>query len=95
MSYSRRERFYFDDTFRKADMRRNHSWTRRFTRKCLQFVLASALFAAPAAADTRKPVANPDPEYPEIARRMNLNGSVKVEIVIAPDGTIKYVKVLG
>ena len=68
---------------------------RRFAGTTLQFALASVLFAAHAAADTRKPVANPDPEYPEIARRMNINGTVKVELVIAADGTIKSAKVLG
>ncbi len=76
-------------------MRTNDSWMRRFACRCFGLVLAIALCAAHAAADTRKPVANPDPEYPEIARRMNLNGIVKVEIVIAPDGTIKSAKVLG
>jgi TonB family protein len=76
-------------------MRSNHSWMRRFARKTLPLALASALFAAHAAADTRKPVANPDPEYPEIARRMNISGTVRVELVIAADGTIKSAKVLG
>ena len=76
-------------------MRSNHSWIRRFARKTLRLALASVLFAAYAAADTRKPVVNPDPEYPEIARRMNINGTVKVELVIAADGTIKSAKVLG
>ena len=76
-------------------MRSNHSWMRRFVRKTLPLALASALFAAHAAADTRKPVVNPDPEYPDIARRMNINGTVKVELVIAADGTIKSAKVLG
>ena len=76
-------------------MRRNDSWRRRFARTARHLGLAIALFAAHAAADTRKPVANPDPEYPEIARRMNLNGTVKVELVIAADGTIKSAKVLG
>jgi len=61
----------------------------------LQGGLAIALFAAHAAADTRKAVANPDPEYPEIARRMNISGTVKVELVIGADGTIKSAKVLG
>jgi TonB family protein len=70
-------------------------WTRRFAGKCLALALASALFAAHAAADTRKPVVNPDPEYPEIARRMNLTGTVRVEIVIAADGTIKSARVMG
>lgn len=76
-------------------MRTNLSWTRRFARKGLQFTLAGALLAAHAAADSRKPVVNPDPEYPEIARRMNLNGTVRVELVIAADGTIKSAKVMG
>jgi TonB family protein len=76
-------------------MRRSESWRRRFVRKGLQWALASALFAALAAADTRKPVVSPDPEYPEIARRMNISGTVKVELVIAADGTIKSVKVMG
>ncbi len=76
-------------------MRRNDSWKRRFARRDLQWILASALFAAHAAADARKPVVNPDPEYPEIARRMNISGTVKVELVISADGTIKSAKVLG
>lgn len=76
-------------------MRRNDSWRRRFARKGLQWILASALFGAHAAADSRKPVVNPDPEYPEIARRMNISGIVKVELVIAADGTIKSAKILG
>jgi len=76
-------------------MSRNDSWARRFACRALQLVLASTLLTAHAAADTRKPVANPNPEYPEIARRMNISGTVKVELVIAADGTILSAKVLG
>ena|SRR5579863_2747815 len=76
-------------------MYRNDSWRRRFARKTWLLGLAIALFAAYAVADTRKPLVNPNPEYPEIARRMNINGTVKVELVIAADGTIKSAKVLG
>jgi TonB family protein len=76
-------------------MYRNDSWRRRFAGKTLLLGMAIALFAAYVAADTRKPVVNPSPEYPEIARRMNINGTVKVELVIAADGTIKSAKVLG
>lgn len=74
---------------------RSNSWTRRFAGRLLQFLMASLLIVAYAAADTRKPVVNPDPEYPEIARRMNISGVVKVEILIGADGTIKSAKVLG
>jgi TonB family protein len=35
------------------------------------------------------------PVYPELARRMNLSGTVKVEVVVAPNGTVKEAKVVG
>ena len=35
------------------------------------------------------------PVYPEIARRMGLSGSVRLEVVIAPNGTVKDTKVIG
>ena len=36
-----------------------------------------------------------EPVYPELARKMNLTGTVKVEVVIAPNGTVKEAKVVG
>jgi protein TonB len=76
-------------------MGKNDGWTRRFARKALQLALAGLLFATLAGADARKAVVNPDPEYPEIAKRMNISGMVKVELVIAADGSITSAKVLG
>jgi TonB family protein len=35
------------------------------------------------------------PSVPELARKLNLTGTVRVEIVIAPDGTVKRTRVLG
>lgn len=35
------------------------------------------------------------PVYPELARRMNLSGVVKIAVVIAPNGTIKEARVVG
>jgi TonB family protein len=35
------------------------------------------------------------PAYPELARKMNLSGTVKIEIVVAPNGTVKDAKILG
>jgi len=67
----------------------------RISHCLLRGLLAVILLAAHVLADTRKPVVNPDPEYPEIARRMNITGIVKMEIVISPEGTIKSMKVLG
>lgn len=35
------------------------------------------------------------PEYPELARHMNLSGVVRVEVQIAPDGKVKRTRILG
>ena len=32
---------------------------------------------------------------PELARKLNLSGAVRVEVVIAPDGTVKRTRVIG
>jgi TonB family protein len=35
------------------------------------------------------------PQYPELAKRMNVSGRVKIEVVIAPDGRVKTTRVVG
>lgn len=35
------------------------------------------------------------PEYPELARKMNITGTVKVQVVVSPNGTVKEAKVVG
>lgn len=35
------------------------------------------------------------PAYPDLARRMNLRGSVRLELSVLPSGTVKSTKVLG
>jgi TonB family protein len=35
------------------------------------------------------------PAYPELARRMNVSGKVKIEVVIAADGHVKSTRVIG
>jgi TonB family protein len=44
---------------------------------------------------TRKVKFKVAPEYPELARRMNLRGTVKVLVVVAPSGNLKDTKVMG
>ncbi len=43
----------------------------------------------------RKAKSKVNPNYPELARRMNIGGKVKVEVVIAPDGHVKAARALG
>lgn len=35
------------------------------------------------------------PVYPDLARKMNITGTVKIEVVVAPNGTVKDAKVVG
>jgi TonB family protein len=35
------------------------------------------------------------PLYPDLARKMNITGTVKVEVVVAPNGTVKEARVVG
>lgn len=35
------------------------------------------------------------PLYPELARRMNVSGKVKIEVVITPDGRVKSTRIVG
>jgi TonB family protein len=52
--------------------------------------------AQDAQGETRRRVKSKvEPVYPELARKMNLTGTVKVEVVIAPNGTVKEAKVVG
>jgi len=48
-----------------------------------------------ASGDVRKIVRKTLPTYPEIAKRMNLSGTVKVMAVVAPDGSVKSVQPMG
>ena len=44
---------------------------------------------------TRKVKTRVTPTYPELARRMNIKGTVKVLVVVSPDGSLKNTKVVG
>jgi TonB family protein len=70
----------------------------------LALMLAAALVSFPVAnAQTenvevdgaRKVVSKVQPTYPAVARTMNLSGSVKLEIVVAPSGSVKSIQVIG
>ena len=44
---------------------------------------------------TRKVVSRVAPIYPALARKLNLHGLVKLEVVIAADGSVKSAEVTG
>jgi len=43
----------------------------------------------------RKVLSKVVPVYPELARKMHISGSVKVEVIVAPTGSAKNTKALG
>jgi TonB family protein len=62
-------------------------------------VLAVSLFAGYqsvfAQDASRKVKRKVQPEYPELAKRLNIRGTVRLQVQITPDGKVKEVKVLG
>jgi protein TonB len=61
-------------------------------------VMAVVIFAfhpASAQATLRKVKNRVDPVYPDLAKRNNISGSARVELLITTDGRVKDVKVLG
>ena len=77
------------------------------SQRCLAAVLAvatvgltqGASFAGAQATQSeeivRRAKTRVDPNYPELARKMNLAGTVKIEIVVAPNGSVKDARVVG
>jgi TonB family protein len=43
----------------------------------------------------RKIKTKTSPTYPELARRMNVSGKVKIEVIITPDGHVRSSRVIG
>lgn len=48
-----------------------------------------------AADESRKIVHHEDPEYPQIAAKMSLHGTVKLKVWIAPDGSVRRLEYIG
>jgi periplasmic protein TonB len=45
--------------------------------------------------EERKVVSRVDPEYPDALKRLYIGGVVRVEVEVAPNGTVKSTKLLG
>jgi protein TonB len=60
-------------------------------------ILTGVSFAQSGSTDEskRKVKTKVSPVYPELARRMNVAGKVKIEVVISPDGHVKTTRVVG
>jgi periplasmic protein TonB len=43
----------------------------------------------------RKVLSRVNPQYPNLARSMNIQGTVKADVLVAPNGTVKSVEIKG
>ena len=68
---------------------------RRCTRALIFFFAAFIWISSALAEDSRKLKSSVPPEYPDLARQNEIQGTVRLQILIAPDGTVKEIKVLG
>jgi TonB family protein len=74
------------------------SWGNRILAGTATFVLAAALASAQQTVGDegkRKIKFRTNPQFTDLARRMNLSGRVKIEVVIAPDGHVKSSRAVG
>jgi len=70
--------------------------TSSFLLLCGIFVIFPVLIHSQDASEgTRKILSRRPPQYPEIARRMKISGNVKLEAIVAPNGSVKSVEVKG
>ncbi len=58
-------------------------------------VMVAAQTASAQEESSRKVKTRVAPAYPELARKMNVSGVVKVQITIEPNGSVKSAKALG
>jgi TonB family protein len=80
-----------------------HDATRRVTLIFPAFVLGTTLLTlnvwparAQSAPMTRRPVRRlVTPVYPELAKKLNLTGTARIEVTIGPDGTVKHTRIIG
>jgi len=71
-------------------------WMRPLACGCLLVVLS--LFSyhpGLAQSSPRKLKTRVEPQYPELAKRNNITGTARLEVLVAADGHVKDVKVLG
>jgi TonB family protein len=63
---------------------------------CLVFIVSATHVAlAQEGSESRKVVHRVTPTYPDLARRMSITGSVKLEVTVAANGSPKNPKVVG
>jgi TonB family protein len=62
----------------------------------LSSVLGTHALAQSSSEDSKRKVKTKvAPAYPELAKRMNVSGKVRIEVIVTPDGRVKSTRALG
>jgi TonB family protein len=74
------------------------AWGKKFlgTAAAASFLVLSLASAQQSVEDSKRKIkTKSNPVMPELARRMNIGGRVKIEVVVAPDGHVKSSRPIG
>lgn len=83
---------------RKGELSRNlFRWTILLFTSIAPFLIVSSRLAAQSTGGEtpRRIKSEVKPEYPALAKRLNLSGVVRVEVQIEPNGKVKRARVIG
>jgi TonB family protein len=69
----------------------NPTWVRSVITLALVLCVSASAFAQ----SGRTLKTKVTPSFPELAKRMNVTGAVKVEVTVAPNGSVKTAKAIG
>lgn len=64
-------------------------------RKFLVWLFVFAMMVGVSAAADRRLRQRVEPVYPELAKRINLSGSVRLSVLVSPEGSVRKVEILG
>jgi TonB family protein len=62
---------------------------------CALALISSYLYGQDGPANVRAVIRKVQPRYPALAQRMSIKGSVKLEVVVEPDGSVKSLNTKG
>jgi len=74
------------------------TWGRRLTAFAITALLTGGMAIAQQSTSDeskRKIKSRVNPQISELARKMNISGKVRIEVVVAPDGHVKSSKAIG
>lgn len=70
-------------------------WIRLLLCLCLLAAFVSLSYHPAVAQSARKLKNRVEPQYPDLARKNNISGSARLELLVSTEGKVKDVKVLG